>query len=359
MNKPQHLACMTALCALLSACTDKDINHALGTPKNLSPVLVPPPAPGKDVQGRERALKDTDPFVSANFEILRSALQAMPSPAPLKPKRADAPAKSAEKSDQAQPAKEDESPADAKAQTAEQSASEQEPAIDDRTMREYLSAGFALTDIYCERFFRKADESQRRRKFGRAFTNDVGTVMTTILGLANAGENIVTGSQAIFGFGDSLWRNYDDAFVISPELATVRTLVLAKQDNFRERTLGKTVPLPTTYSGAQSVILRYADSCSYLGMKALLDQSAIQQRSDLDSQTSGLRNPAVKQTQDTSGAATEDSGTTEMKGGTGKKTPTAPKLPASQPTSTPTPIPSPPRALEAAPLTASPALTPS
>ncbi|MEL7447493.1 MAG: hypothetical protein AAGK02_17105, partial [Pseudomonadota bacterium] len=130
----------------------------------------------------------------------------------------------------------------------------------------------------CSEFFRDADESQRRRKYGRALTNDVGTAVSTVLGLANAGENIVTGVAAGVGLADSAWRNYDEAFVVSPDLSNVRTLVLTSQDLFRQRTLEK---LPTDYGTAQSVILRYAEECSTLGMKALLNKSTNAQETEL------------------------------------------------------------------------------
>ncbi len=170
-------------------------------------------------------------------------------------------------------------------------------AVDGDKMRVYLDAGFALSDYYCDLFFRDADESQRRRRFGRAFTNDAGTAISTILGLANAGQNVVTGVAAGFGFGDNLWRNYDDAFVVAPDLSNVQALVSAAQDNFRGKTLGKDakgvdIELPKTYGKAQSVIMRYANLCSTLGMRALLSQSADAQRTQLQDKTREENNPA-------------------------------------------------------------------
>ncbi|HZG09476.1 MAG TPA: hypothetical protein VEZ70_10910 [Allosphingosinicella sp.] len=163
--------------------------------------------------------------------------------------------------------------------------------VPESEMREYLSAGFALSDIYCDIFFRDADESQRRRKYGRGATNDVGTAITAVLGLANAGQSLVTGVATSFGLADNLWRNYDEAFVVGPSLANVRSLVLAAQDNFREVTLGAraTNPLTNDYGTAQSVILRYANLCSTLGMQDLLNRSADRQREQLNEKTQGER----------------------------------------------------------------------
>lgn len=161
-------------------------------------------------------------------------------------------------------------------------------AVGEDNMRRYLGAGFALSDIYCAGFFSKTDEAYRRRRFGRTLTNDVGTAVSTVLGLAKAGENIVTGVAAAVGLADSAWRNYDDSFVVSPDLSNVQSLVFAAQDNFRATTLDAKADLPGDYGTAQSIILRYSNLCSFLGMKALLDQSAGDQRNKLNADTRAL-----------------------------------------------------------------------
>lgn len=166
----------------------------------------------------------------------------------------------------------------------------------DAVMRRYIAAGFALSDLYCGNFFEKTDEAYRRRRFGRTLTNDVGTAVSTILGLANAGENIVTGVAAGVGLADSTWRNYDDSFVISPDLSNVQALVFAAQDNFRATTFKSNESIPKDYASAQTVIRRYANFCSFLGMKALLDQSSGQQRTQLNSQTDEITRPKKPET---------------------------------------------------------------
>lgn len=225
---------VTALAAMaLAGCTSTSLRTALSTPKNPTPVFADPAMPkGKDPQ---------DAIIAPLYKVLLEAHEPGGTGETLKPGEPDA--------------------------------------------RRYLAAGFALSDIYCARFFIKTDEAYRRRRFGRTLTNDVGTAMATILGLANAGENIVTGVAAGVGFADSGWRNYDDSFVISPDLSSVQSLVFAAQDNFRARTLAKDAELPADYATAQSAIQRYANLCSFLGMKALLDQSAGDQRQQLINST--------------------------------------------------------------------------
>lgn len=224
----------------VSGCTSTNLPDALGTLKNPYPTLARP-YQSRDSTGAASA----DPFVQRNYDILLRAAEP----------------------------------------------SERGATVSSTLMREYLAAGFALSDIYCDAFFRDADESQRRRRYGRGVTNDVGTAIAAILGLANAGENLVTGVATSFGLADNLWRNYDEAFVVSPSLSNVKTLVKAAQDKFRELTLGKEAEkqLPADYGTAQSVVLRYADFCSTLGMQSLLNISAEQQQRELNKDTANLR----------------------------------------------------------------------
>lgn len=157
------------------------------------------------------------------------------------------------------------------------------------TEKQYVEAGFALSDFYCDNFFRWADESQRRRKFARGIVSDAGTAIATIMGLANAGENVVAGAAAGFGLIDKSFRNYDESFVVAPDLSIVQSLVLTAQDNFREATLGSSGHVPASYATAQTVVLRYANMCSTLGMKALLNRAAAERQSAIAEDTKTKR----------------------------------------------------------------------
>lgn len=247
------LSCAVTLAAL-GGCTSTNLQNALGTPKNPTAIyLKPNPAKGETA--------DQSGIIVPLYKVLLEA-----------------------------------STADGTLRSGD---------VDSDTMRRYLGAGFALSDIYCSRYFVKTDESYRRRRFGRTVTNDVGTAMATILGLAKAGTNVVTGVAAAVGLADSSWRNYDDSFLISPDLSNVQGLVFAAQDNFRARTLSNDETLPSDYGTAQSVILRYANLCSYLGMKSLLDRAAGEQRTQLDNDTT-KKNGGADSTTTTTTTGTTD-----------------------------------------------------
>ncbi len=237
----------------LTGFTSTSLNTALGTPKNPVSVFQEPYRPKKGTEGtQERTIRPLyEALIKATYKL--EALQDMPE------------AKS--------------------------------------SMRVYLGVGFALSDAYCANFFAKTDEAYRRRQFGRTLTNDVGTIMTTVLGLAKAGEAAVTGLAATVGLADSTWRNYDDAFVVSPDLSNVQTLVFAAQDNFRARILQKDENLPRDYGTAQSTVRRYANLCSFLGMDNLLGESAAKQKNELNADTAIVTATTPAKTDKTAAAA--------------------------------------------------------
>lgn len=132
----------------------------------------------------------------------------------------------------------------------------------------HVRSGLALSDYFCTNFFDRISEHSGKRRFARNTTNDVGTMVSTVLGLASAGSGLTGGVGAGFGLLDSSWRNYDENFLVSADLPTLRRLVLSEQAKFRD-----TLVMPDNYPDATNVILRYADLCSFVGMKGLLVES--------------------------------------------------------------------------------------
>lgn len=157
---------------------------------------------------------------------------------------------------------------------------EAEPAL----IQRYLEAGFGLTDLYCQRFFIIAQESAQKRRFQRSTGTTVGGLVNSVLGLANAGETAISIAGAGFTALNSGFQNVDDAFLVAPELETIRTLVHAAQDDYRQRAFSSP---PTSYLSARSVIERYAGHCSYPGMKQLVEGSLASETAELERKTAG------------------------------------------------------------------------
>ena len=132
----------------------------------------------------------------------------------------------------------------------------------------HLAAGLGLSDLYCDDYFRRITLRKQTRQFGRSTTNDVGTAASVGLGLASAGSVLTGGAGALFGLADGIFRNYDAAFVVEPDLGKMLDLVKSAQGEMRESF--KEGP-PASYAEANAGITAYAQLCSYAGMDDLLN----------------------------------------------------------------------------------------
>lgn len=136
--------------------------------------------------------------------------------------------------------------------------------------KRHLDWGIALANIYCDDYFRRIAVRKQTRQFGRSTTNDVGTAASVGLGLAQAGSILTGGAGALFGLADGIFRNYDTAFVVEPDLGKMLKLVQTAQGTMSANF--KTSP-PETYAQANAAIASYAQLCSYSGMDNLLDEA--------------------------------------------------------------------------------------
>lgn len=187
----------------------------------------------------------------------------------------------------------------------------------DSPINEVLGAGLALSDVYCDRFFRASNASSRHRRFTRAVVNDVGGAMNVVLGLAKAGTAVSNGLAAGFSLGDGFFRNYDESYMVDADLSKVQRLVHAAQDNMKVRLEGQP---PKNLFAAESAIIRYANLCSFLGMQNLLNDSVGDKTNVLEDETKQLIKDGA---------------------GAGGQAPAAPRAPAAPTPAAPAPAPAP------------------
>ena len=144
-------------------------------------------------------------------------------------------------------------------------------------IRHHILTGFALTDLYCDTFFQRIARHSGKRHFARNTVNDVGTAIGTILGLASAGSAATSAVNAVTGLSDASFRAYDAEFLVANDLPGLQRLVHAAQDRYRSEVLEAKGPeakaVPDTYAEASMIIWRYANYCSFVGMRGLISES--------------------------------------------------------------------------------------
>jgi hypothetical protein len=158
-------------------------------------------------------------------------------------------------------------------------------------MRHYLTAGFGITDLYCQRFFTVANASEQNRKFGRNVASGVDVMVGSILSLSGAGDTAVGIANAGFGLLDTTFESYDTAYLVAPDMSNVQKLVLAAQDEYRKDAL-KSGSMVAGYPAARSVIERYATLCTFSGMRELVNKSLKDKTDSINLNTSAPAAPA-------------------------------------------------------------------
>ena len=141
----------------------------------------------------------------------------------------------------------------------------------DASITSYLESGFLLTDLYCNRYFTVATEERQTRQLQRGLFKTVDTLTNAVMAALSASAPAIAVSSASFSAVDSGYGNVDDAFVVAPTRDDVKKLVLSGQQQIRADVFKKDkrgeMTLPKSYASARATIERYAQLCSFDGMR--------------------------------------------------------------------------------------------
>lgn len=173
----------------------------------------------------------------------------------------------------------------------------EDDAARNKVLFEYVSAGFSLTDIYCARFFTVVTASAQNRAFGKSVFGGVDTLVSSVLTLSNAGKTAIGIANSGFGLIDTTFDAYDSAYLVAPDMANVRKLVLAAQNEYRADVLEGDKDFPKTYSTARSIIERYAGLCTFPGMRQLVNDSIAEKTDDIQNNIPPTTPPAPRPAQ--------------------------------------------------------------
>ncbi len=136
-------------------------------------------------------------------------------------------------------------------------------------IKEHLEAGYALSNLYCDTFFRRITLRSRTRGFARDTTNDAGAAVSAALALAKAGTAVTGGIGTGFGLIDAVIRNYDTSFLVASDLPALQKAVKTAQSEYR----ATIDPLQVdSFSNATTIISNYAYYCSFNGMRGLINE---------------------------------------------------------------------------------------
>lgn len=135
---------------------------------------------------------------------------------------------------------------------------------------EFLQAGMALSDLLCLDHFRQASSNQRHREYGRNVLNGTNGLVSTILGLTKTGSLATGIVGAGFSFAGSTAEGIESAYMGSVDMGSAQSLVQRTMETLADH---YTTKPPANYYAAERALVRYATTCTFSGVRALLSQT--------------------------------------------------------------------------------------
>lgn len=156
----------------------------------------------------------------------------------------------------------------------------------------FVESGMTLTNMLCSEYMLQATQKQQQRHYGRDLASNTNTAISAILNLTKS-SNLATGvTSALFGGLDVNYQNWDAHYVASVDLPLAERLVRNAMARQAEDNARRAKASDFNYRQAESRLQQYASTCSFNGIKTLVNQSV----------TAGSKNVSV----DDTGAANAD-----------------------------------------------------
>jgi len=137
----------------------------------------------------------------------------------------------------------------------------------------YVEEGIGLVDTYCLRWFRLVSNTQRIAAYSRSNTNVISQLGTTVLGIADASADLVTGYGAVNTAISGFSSNFETAFLGAPTTSKVKgkILLLMSQEAKRLRQRSAAGSPKLKFKEAYGELERYADLCTFEAAREIVD----------------------------------------------------------------------------------------
>jgi len=156
----------------------------------------------------------------------------------------------------------------------------------DKDIRAFVSSGISYSQSLCHDYFTRLSSTKAHRDFAAKSTNLVGGLTSAMMGLTKVASAQVAATGALFSFGEAAFDAYEDAFLVTPNVASLEQLVKRKQREeeiviYRKLNAEASEQWPDRIEDvdqAERSLNEYIFHCTVNGMRSLLETS-LQQRS--------------------------------------------------------------------------------
>jgi hypothetical protein len=154
----------------------------------------------------------------------------------------------------------------------------------------FLESGMIVTNMLCSAYMLQVTQKQQQRRYGRDLASNTNTALSTVLNLTKS-SNLATGiTSALFGGLDVNYQNWDAHYVASVDLPLAETLVRYAMERQAQENAARSKAAGFTYRQAESRLQQYASTCSFNGIKTLINQSVSAGKNNLVVDETGAAN---------------------------------------------------------------------
>lgn len=157
----------------------------------------------------------------------------------------------------------------------------------------YVDEGIGLVDTNCRRWFQNLDDMSRMLAFQNKQINIISQLGTTLLGVGGASSAWVTGYGAVNTMYAGTSENFNSAFLIAPTASKVKQHIEVVMKE--ESKALKTAAPGLTFKQAYTRLEHYADLCSHVRAKAIVDAALETTTTTLDKNQQPQTTPKVVQ----------------------------------------------------------------
>ncbi|MFZ6731822.1 hypothetical protein ACO0LG_07865 [Undibacterium sp. Ji42W] len=139
--------------------------------------------------------------------------------------------------------------------------------------RELLTEGMSAIEYRCGVYFDALGKALQSLSFARKETSIVGGLVQGTMGLANQSAKAIANTGAIFGFTTSSLDAYQEAFLYTPDIDSIRRLVLQMMETNASQINTSIGDNKLSYGQAISYLKQYESNCQPASIRTLVNQA--------------------------------------------------------------------------------------
>lgn len=139
--------------------------------------------------------------------------------------------------------------------------------------RELLTEGMSAIEYRCGVYFDALGKALQSLSFARKETSLVGGLIQGSMGLANQSAKAIANTGAIFGFTTSSFDAYQEAFLYTPDIDSIRRLVLQMMETNAGQINTTIGDNRLAYGQAISYLKQYESNCQPASIRTLVNQA--------------------------------------------------------------------------------------